>query len=80
MIANATAVIVAFIFAAIFLLLALVSTVSKVTLVLFNPWLLRQLRYCDQPRTFTAVVFVYWLLGAVGLAAGIAALTGALRL
>lgn len=80
MTAHATTGIVALIFGAVFLLLALVSTFSKVTLVMFNPWLFRQLRYHDQPRAFTAIVFLYWLLGAVGIAVAIAVLTGRPRL
>ena len=64
----------------IFLLLALVSTVSKVTLVVFNFWPLREIKYRDQPRTFTAIVFLYWLLGAVGVAVGITVLAGGFRL
>jgi hypothetical protein len=73
---NATWAIVGFTFGGIFLLLALVSTLSKVTLVVFNPWLLRELRYRDQPRAFTTVVFLYWLLGAAGVAGDMAALAG----
>ncbi|MCX6924762.1 MAG: hypothetical protein NT154_16340 [Verrucomicrobia bacterium] len=54
-------------FGAVFLVLAFVSTLSKVTLSAFNPWLGRQIRHSDHPRTFIAVVFVYWLLGAAAL-------------
>jgi hypothetical protein len=80
LIMHATVSIVGFIFGALFLLLALVSTVSKVTLVLFNPWLLRELRYRHQPRTFIAVVLIYWLLGALALVVGISTLADASRL
>jgi hypothetical protein len=57
-----------------FLLVALFSTLSKATLVLFTPWLLRQVKYHDQPNTFRVVVFAYWLLGLGGIVAAFAAL------
>jgi len=49
---------------AVFLVLAFASTVSKVTLSVFNPWLGRRIRHRDHPRTFITVVLVYWLFGA----------------
>ena len=49
------------------LVLAFVSTVSRDTLSVFNPWLGRQIRHGDHPRTFITVVIVYWLLGAVAV-------------
>ena len=55
------------VFGAVFLVLAFVSTISKVTLSVFNPGLGRQIRHRDHPRTFIAVVFVYWLLGAAAV-------------
>lgn len=58
---------VGLVFGAVFLVLAFVSTVSKVTLSVFNPWLGRQVRHRDQPRTFIAVVFLYWLIGAAAV-------------
>jgi hypothetical protein len=58
---------VGLVFGAVFLVLALVSTISKVTLSAFNPWLGRQIRYRDHPRTFIAVVFLYWLMGAASV-------------
>jgi hypothetical protein len=58
---------VGLVFGAVFLVLAFASTVSKVTLSVFNPWLGRQIRHRDHPRTFIAVVFVYWLLGAAAV-------------
>lgn len=76
---NATAAVIGFVAGGVFLLAALLSTLSKVTLVLFNPWLLRQVRYQDQPRTFTAVVLLYWLLGVFGVAAAVATLAGVFR-
>jgi hypothetical protein len=59
--------VIGLLFGAVFLVLALVSTISKVTLSVFNPWLGRQIRHRDEPRTFIAVVFVYWLLGAAAV-------------
>ena len=65
------------VFGAVFLLVAIASTVSKVTLSLFNPWLGRQIRYRDHPRTFIAVVFFYWLFGAAAIVmAVVSALSG----
>ena len=50
----------------VFLLVALASTRSKVTMVLFNtPWFGREIKYTERPRTFIAIVFFYWLCGAV---------------
>jgi hypothetical protein len=71
---SATAAVIGFVFGGIFLLLALFSTLSKVTLSLFNPWLFRRVSYHEQPRTFAAVVFLYWLLGAAGIIVAIAGL------
>jgi hypothetical protein len=76
---NATASVIGFVAGGAFLLVALFSTLSKVTLVLFNPCLLRQVRYQDKPRTFTAVVLLYWLFGILGVAAAIASLAGVFR-
>ncbi len=70
---SATALIGLVIGAAI-LLLAFVSTISKVTLSVFNPWLGRQIRQRDHPRTFIAVVSVYWLLGAAAVVVAIVSL------
>jgi hypothetical protein len=56
---------------AVFLLVATASTISKVTLGPFNPWLGRQIRYRDHPRAFVAVVFVYWLFGAAAIVVAI---------
>lgn len=70
---SATALIGLVIGAAI-LLLAFVSTISKVTLSVFNPWLGRQIRQRDHPRTFIAMVFVYWLLGAAAVVVAIVSL------
>jgi amino acid transporter len=55
------------VFGAVFLLVAIASILSKVTLSLFNPWLGRQIRYRDHPRTFIALVFFYWLFGAAAV-------------
>ena len=55
------------IFGALILLLALASTVSKVTLSIFNPWLGRQVRYRDHPKAFIVLVFLYWLMGATAV-------------
>jgi hypothetical protein len=63
-----------------FLLAALASTLSRVTLSVFNPWLLREVRYSEHPRAFVALVLFYWLFGLVGVGTGIAALFGGLRL
>lgn len=68
---NATMVI-GFVLGAAFLLLALLSTISRITLSLFNPWLLRQVAYRDRPKTFVAVVCLYWFLGGSGLVIAIA--------
>jgi hypothetical protein len=64
---NSGIVLVGLVFGAVFLVLAFLSTISKVTLIIFNPWLGRQIRYRDHPRTFIAVVFFYWLMGAAGV-------------
>jgi hypothetical protein len=64
---NSAMALVGLVFGAVFLVLAFLSTVSKVTLSVFNPWLGRQIRYRDQPRTFIAVVFMYWLIGAAAV-------------
>jgi hypothetical protein len=71
---SATTAVLGFVFGGIFLLFAVVSTVSKVTLVVFNPWLLRQVRYRDQPRAFIVIVSIYWVLGGVGISVAIAAI------
>lgn len=76
---NVTAAVIGFILGGIFLLVALFSTVSKVTLGLFNPWLLREVAYRDRPRTFPAVVCLYWFLGVSGVAIAIATIAGAFR-
>ena len=60
---NSAIALLSIVFGVVFLLVAVASTVSKVTLSLFNPWLGRQIRYRDHPRTFIAVVFFYWLFG-----------------
>lgn len=72
---HPTVGIAGFVFGGPFLLLALYSTLSKVTVVIFNPWLLRPLRHRDQPKMFIAVVILYWLLASVGVFFGIAVLT-----
>ena len=51
----------------LFLLLALASTISRVTLSVFIPWLGRQIRYRERPRAFIALVLLYWLLGAAAV-------------
>ena len=56
------------IFGALFLLVALMSTLSKATLSIFSPWLGRQVRYREHPKAFIALVFLYWLLGFAGIA------------
>jgi len=73
---SATASVIGFVAGGAFLLVALFSTSSKVTLVLLSPWLLRQVRYQDKPGTFTVVVLLYWFLGILGVAAAIASLAG----
>lgn len=72
---HPTAGIAGFVFGGLFLLLALYSTLSKVTFVILNPWLLRPLRHRDQPSVFIAVVILYWLLAGAGVLFGIAVLT-----
>ena len=62
-----------------FLVAALASTLSRVTLSVFNPWLLREVRYGERPKVFVALVLVYWLLGLLGVGSGIAALCGGFR-
>jgi amino acid transporter len=65
------------IFGAVFLLVAIASTFSKITLSLFNPRLGRQVRYRENPRTFIALVFSYWLIGIVAVVMAIlSALSG----
>ena len=63
-----------------FLVAALASTLSRVTLSVFNPWLLREVRYREHPRAFVALVLIYWLVGLAGVGTGMAALCGGLRL
>jgi len=64
-------------FGVMLLVLAFVSTISKVTLSIFNPWLGRQIRFRNRPRTFVAVVFFYWLTGAAGVIIAIMGLLSA---
>jgi hypothetical protein len=61
----------------VFLVLAFIATVSKVTLSVFNPWLGRQIRHRDCPRTFIAVVFLYWLIGVAAEVGGIVSVLSA---
>jgi hypothetical protein len=63
-----------------FLVAALASSLSRVTLSVFNPWLLREVRYSEHPRAFVALVLLYWLFGLSGVGTSIAALCGGLRL
>ena len=63
-----------------FLVAALASTLSRVTLSVFNPWLLREVRYREHPRAFVALVLFYWLFGLLGVGTSLAALCGGLRL
>lgn len=80
MTANATAAIIGLVLGLGLLAVALASTLSRVTLSLFNPWLLRQVRHSEHPRVFLALVLFYWLFGLAGVGVGIAALAGGLRL
>ncbi len=64
---NLAVALLGIVFGAVFLLVAIASTFSKVTLSLFNPWLGRQIRYREHPRTFIAVVFFYWLFGVAAI-------------
>ena len=64
---NSAMALVGLVLGGVFLLLAFVSTVSKVTLSVFNPWLGRQIRHRDHPRTFISVVFGCWLMGAAAV-------------
>ena len=80
MTANSTAAIIGLVCGLGFLAVALASTLSRVTLSLFNPWLLRQVRRSEHPRAFLALVLFYWLIGLAGVGVGIAALAGGLRL
>jgi hypothetical protein len=77
---SATAAVIGLVLGAGFLVAALASTLSRVTLSVFNPWLLRQVRYREQPRAFVALVLFYWLFGLAGVGTGIAAMFGGLRL
>ena len=77
---NATLAVIGLVFGAVFLVVALASTLSKVTLSVFNPWLLREVRHREHPGAFVALVLVYWALGLLGIVSGIAALSGGLRL
>jgi hypothetical protein len=77
---HTTVAIIAFIFGGSFLLLALISTFAKVTFIVLNPWLLRELRCRDQPMAFAVTVFLYWLLGAGGTAIGIVMLIAGIAL
>jgi hypothetical protein len=74
---NTTIALIGLVFGIVFLVLAYASTVSKVTLSVFNPWLGRQIRHGDQPRTFMAVVLLYWLMGAAGVVFGLVSLLSA---
>jgi len=74
---NSTMAFLGLVFGAVFLLVAIASTISKVTLSLFNPWLGRQVRYRENPRTFIALVSSYWLIGIVAVVmAMVSALSG----
>jgi hypothetical protein len=65
------------VFGVVFLLVAVASTVSKVTLWLLRPGLGREIRYSENPRMFIAVVFIYWLVGiAVVVGAIVSLLSG----
>ena len=77
---SATAAIIGLILGGGFLVAALASTLSRVTLSVFNPWLLREVRYREHPRAFVALVLFYWLFGLAGVGTGIAAMFGGLRL
>ena len=63
-----------------FMVVALASTLSRITISLFNPWLLREVRHAEHPKAFVALVLTYWLLGLLGVGSGIAGLCGGLRL
>jgi type IV secretory pathway VirB2 component (pilin) len=71
---NSAMALVGLVFGAVFLVLAFASTVSKVTLSVFNPWLGRQIRHRDHPRTFITVVLIYWLFGAAAVVFAIVSL------
>jgi hypothetical protein len=77
---SATAAIIGLILGGGFLIAALASTLSRVTLSVFNPWLLREVRYREHPRAFVALVLFYWLFGLAGVGTSIAALLGGFRL
>ena len=55
-----------------FLAGALASILSKVAL-------LTQVRHCEHPQAFLALVSIYWVLGLAGVGVGIAALLGGFR-
>jgi len=77
---SSSAAIIGLVLGGCFLLAALASTISKVTLSVFNPWLLREVRYGEHPRAFVALVLFYWLFGLAGVGTGIAAFCGVLHL
>jgi hypothetical protein len=76
---SATAAIVGLVLGGGFLAAALASTLSRVTLSVFNPWLLREVRHSEHPGAFVALVLLYWALGLAGVGSGIAGLVGWLR-
>ena len=78
--ADATAATTGLVFGLGFLAVALALTLSRVTLSMFNPWLLRQVRHSEHPRAFLALVLAYWVFGLAGVGLSIAALAGGLRL
>ncbi len=77
---SSAAAIIGIILGGGFVLAALASTLSRVTVSVFNPWLLHQVRYSEHPRAFVALVLFYWLFGLLGVGTGFAALCGGLRL
>jgi len=71
---GATAGIIGLVLGGGFLVAALASTLSRVTLSVFNPWVLHEVRYREHPKVFVGLVLFYWLFGLAGFGIGIVSL------
>jgi hypothetical protein len=56
-------------FSIVLIILALFSTLSKVTLVIFvfGTQILREVRYENEPKLFKLLVLSYWFAGTLGV-------------
>jgi hypothetical protein len=65
----------------VLIILALFSTVSKTTLIIFvfGTQILREVRYENEPKLFRVLVLSYWFAGTLGVALTILAAVGVLH-